>query len=182
MTYKKLGDKHFESFLNPQHIECNALLQVCHFLIRITPFVCAKQKRDTDTNKNCCFVILNPNNPYSFLKTNLHTDTRKLIMSSNRVLLVCLILGIVMTAITDDTALSRNYSYIGEFCTPIYFAKLPCLQQFCAEIDYEIHVLNEQNGSTVEKLKKLQVDKSLIPSNAVINLLGIMNIPIPLRL
>ncbi len=48
-----------------------------------------------------------------------------------------------------------QYSHIGEYCTPQKFAIKLCLEKFCAEIQDEMNVWAEKNGSVEEKFNDL---------------------------
>lgn len=61
----------------------------------------------------------------------------------------------ISSSTTRDNKPQKDYSYIGEYCKPSEFARLPCLQQFCADIDHEIHVWTSKNASNESKLNEL---------------------------
>ncbi len=67
---------------------------------------------------------------------------------------VLFVLGISMSSYSESQN-SDDYSYIGEYCTPAKFLQLPCLQSFCADIDKEMHIWANQNGSFESKLTEL---------------------------
>ena len=48
-----------------------------------------------------------------------------------------------------------DYSYLGDFCTPKKFSTLPCLEEFCAAIDQEMHIWATNNASVESKIKDL---------------------------
>ena len=43
------------------------------------------------------------------------------------------------------------YAYIGEYCSDAEFVKIPCLKDFCAEIDQAIKVWQGNNASITSK-------------------------------
>ncbi len=76
-------------------------------------------------------------------------------MSQVFIFLFCLILGKTLALTINHNKHTNDYSYIGDYCTPTQFAKLPCLQQFCAEIDYEMQAWAANNISVASKLEQL---------------------------
>lgn len=52
---------------------------------------------------------------------------------------------------TDERHHDDRYAYIGEYCSKTKFVKVPCLKQFCAEIDKAIHVWEAKNSSITTK-------------------------------
>lgn len=65
---------------------------------------------------------------------------------------------VIFGLLVPSNSKSKNvddYSYLGEYCTPEKFLKVPCLKDFCAEIDSEMHVWANKRGSLESKLEDL---------------------------
>lgn len=60
-----------------------------------------------------------------------------------------LLLSLVHITISDD------YAHIGQFCSEEKFKELPCLRDFCAEINVQANVWANTNGSVDERLFKM---------------------------
>ena len=65
------------------------------------------------------------------------------------------LLSIVRIMQPTEIQPSVDYSYIGEYCTPKKFSTLPCLEQFCAKIDHEMHIWATNNASVESKIMDL---------------------------
>jgi hypothetical protein len=71
------------------------------------------------------------------------------------VLILFLFIQISASPQTNKISNSGDFSYIGEYCTPKKFVQLPCLKDFCAQIDQEMDVWAKKNGSFQMKMKEL---------------------------
>lgn len=64
-------------------------------------------------------------------------------------------IGKNFASITNQNKHIGDFAYIGEYCTEAEFTKMPCLRDFCAEIDHEINVWKANNDSNESKLNQL---------------------------
>jgi hypothetical protein len=62
-----------------------------------------------------------------------------------------MVLAIMASTSTDERHHEDPYAYIGEYCSEAKFVKVPCLMDFCAEIDHAIHVWEANNASIASK-------------------------------
>jgi hypothetical protein len=62
-----------------------------------------------------------------------------------------MVLGIMASRSTDKPDHGDPYAYIGDYCSKAKFVKVPCLKDFCAEIDHAIHVWESNNASITSK-------------------------------
>jgi hypothetical protein len=62
--------------------------------------------------------------------------------------------GIVLLFVVHVTE-SHDYAHIGQFCSEKKFEEIPCLRDFCAEINVQANVWATTNGSVHEKLFKM---------------------------
>ena len=60
-----------------------------------------------------------------------------------------LLLSLVHITISDD------YAHIGQFCSEEKFNELPCLRDFCTEINVQTNIWATMNGNVYGKLYKM---------------------------